>query len=115
MMIISIFSIFSVIFSTPPQAEINFLFIIILSFANAFNLNQFKILSFGKELTNYHTIPHFDVLKYIAVENFVIEREIACKKQFLLVSMFSTSQQGTITPDCGDFRGIAAKHGGFSI
>ena len=69
-------------FSTPRQAEINFLFTIILSFANAFNLDQFKIFSLGKGLTNYHTIPHFDVLKYIAVENIVIEREIVCNKHF---------------------------------
>ena len=39
-----------------------------------------------KKLTHYHTMPHFDALKiaYIAVENIVREREIACNKQFLL-------------------------------
>ena len=32
-------------------------------FANAFNLDQPKILSFGKELTHYHSKLHFDALK----------------------------------------------------
>ena len=41
----------------------------------------------GKELTHYHTMPHFDALEiYIAVENIVRKGEIACYKQFLLFS-----------------------------
>ena len=44
-----------------------------------------------KELTHYHTIPHFDTLGYIAVENIVSKGEIACYNQFLLfLTMFST-------------------------
>ena len=35
-------------------------------------------------LTHYHTMPHFDTLRYIAVENIVRKGEIACNKQFLL-------------------------------
>ena len=38
------------------------------------------------DLTHYHTMLHFDALKYIAVENNVRKGEIACKKQFLLFS-----------------------------
>ena len=76
----------------------------ILSSANALNLDQSKILSFGKELTtqsrvltaltHYHIMPHFDTLKiYIAVENIVRKGEIACNKQFLLFSRFLPSME----------------------
>ena len=37
-------------------------------------------------LDHYHTMPHFDAQRYIAVENIVRKREIACNKQFLLFS-----------------------------
>ena len=55
-----------------------------MSSANASSLDMSKILSFGKELTHYHTIPHFEALKNIAVENIVRKGEIARNKQFLL-------------------------------
>ena len=48
-----------------------------MSSAKAFNLVQSKILMFGKELTHYHIILHFDTLKIIAVENIVRKGEIA--------------------------------------
>ena len=55
--------------------------------AICFNLDQSKILSSGNGLTHYHTIAHFDTLKiYIVVENIVRKGEIACNKQFLLLS-----------------------------
>ena len=38
------------------------------------------------QLTHYHTMPHFDALKYIAMENIVRKGEIACNKQYLLFS-----------------------------
>ena len=43
-----------------------------MSSAICFSLDQSKFFSSGKELTHYHTMPHFDALKkYIAVENIV--------------------------------------------
>ena len=73
-------------FSTLPKRNLNFPFTFILLSANAFNLDQCKIFLFGKELTHYHTVLHFDALIYIAVENFVRKGEIAYNKQFLLFS-----------------------------
>ena len=46
--------------SHPGRA--NFSVTFIFSSAYAFNLNQTKILSSGKVLTLYHTMPHFDTL-----------------------------------------------------
>ena len=44
-----------------------------------------------KDLTHYHTMLHFDALRYIGVENIMRKREIICKKQFSsLLTMFST-------------------------
>ena len=43
---------FPTIFSTLPKPNFNFSFICILLSANAFNLDQSAILSFGKELSN---------------------------------------------------------------
>ena len=37
-------------------------------------------------LTHFHTMLHFDILRYIAAENIVRKGEIACHKQFLLFS-----------------------------
>ena len=34
-------------------------------------------------LTHYHTMPHFDAYRYVAVENIVRNGEIACKEEFL--------------------------------
>ena len=50
---------------------------------SAFNLDQSKTWSFGKELNHYHTMPHFEALKIykVAVENFSNSN-----KQFLLFS-----------------------------
>ena len=45
------------------KKNFSFLATLIWSSAHAFNLDQSKNLSFGKELTHYHTIPHFDALK----------------------------------------------------
>ena len=42
-----------VMFSTLPKTNFNFSLPFILSSANAFNLDQSKILSFGKELNNF--------------------------------------------------------------
>ena len=46
-----------------PKSNFSFLVAFTLSSANAFNLDRSKILLFGKELTHYHTIPHFDTPK----------------------------------------------------
>ena len=47
---------------------------------------QFSLHRYSRvaHLTHYHTMPHFDTLRYIAVENIVRKGEIACNKQFLL-------------------------------
>ena len=37
-------------------------------------------------LTHYHTMRHFDALRYKAVENIVRKGDIACNKQFRLFS-----------------------------
>ena len=44
--------------------------------------------TYVRRLTHYHTMPHFDALRYIPVENIVRKGEIACNKQFLLFSQF---------------------------
>ena len=51
MLVTSIFS-FSHMFSMHPKKEFCFQVTFILLSANAFNLDKFKILSFGKELNN---------------------------------------------------------------
>ena len=43
-------------FSTLPKTNFDFLIEFILSVANVFNLNQFKILLFGKDLINFFNI-----------------------------------------------------------
>ena len=53
----------------------------ILSYANALNLVESQILSLGKVLTHYNTIPHLDTM-----ENTVGKEEIAFNKRFLLFS-----------------------------
>ena len=49
---------FPLCFLPIPNSKVNFCFLVtfVLSSAHAFNLDQSKILSFGKELTIYHTI-----------------------------------------------------------
>ena len=49
------FSPFPTMFPTFPKTNFNFSFTFILSSANAFNLDQSKILSFGKGLSLYQT------------------------------------------------------------
>ena len=46
-------------FSTLSKRNFSFSVTFILSSANAFNLDQSEILSFGKELNLHHTIPTF--------------------------------------------------------
>ena len=45
-------------FSTLPNANLNFLFSFILLSANAFSLVTCKMLSFGKELMHYGSISY---------------------------------------------------------
>ena len=54
------FSPFFTMFSTISNEENIILFTWNLSSANAFNFVETKIMSFGKELTLYHTIPTFN-------------------------------------------------------
>ena len=62
--------------------------VFILSSANAFNLDQPEILSFGKELTRSR---HITTLKKEAFENIVGKGEIVGNQHFLLFpKMFST-------------------------
>ena len=73
-------------FWTLPKINFYVSVTFILSSANAFNLNLSKVLSLGKELTHYHTLLHFDALKICSCGNIVRKGEIACNKQFLLLS-----------------------------
>ena len=57
------FSSFTIVFSTLSGREIIILATFNLSSANAFNLVTSEILSIDKEVTHYHTLPHFDALK----------------------------------------------------
>ena len=45
-----------------------------------------KVLLYWNGLIPYHTMPHFDALQIIAVENIVRKGEIDCNKQFFLFS-----------------------------
>ena len=53
---------FPIMFSTLPKTKFNFSGTYILSSANALKLDQIKILSFGKELSCYNTVPSFNEL-----------------------------------------------------
>ena len=68
-------------FSTLPKSNFNFSLTPILLSANVFNLDWFKILSFGKELTPSHTMP----VGNKPFENTVGKGEIAHNEQFLLL------------------------------
>ena len=57
----------------------------ILSSANALNIKS-KILSFGKELTHYRTMPHFEALQIYSCGKHCEKGDIAYNKQFLLFS-----------------------------
>ena len=54
---------FLTMFSTLPTTKCNVLVTFILWSANTSNLDQSEILLYDKELTHYHTMLHFDVLK----------------------------------------------------
>ena len=56
---------------------------------------QEEEISFWYYLILYHTLPHFDALKIIAVKNIVKKGEIACNKQFLLFSQCFLPNNGT--------------------
>ena len=58
-------AIMALLFFIPPMAVVNILGVLNLSSSefNAYNLDMSIILSFGKELTHYHTTTHFDALK----------------------------------------------------
>ena len=73
-------------FSTLSKIEIFILATFDLLSANALSLDQAKILSFGKDLTHNHTIPHFDALKICSCGKHCEEGETACKQQTLLFS-----------------------------
>ena len=62
MLVTSIFSFFHHVF-TIPYTNFNFWATFILSLQNAFDLNNYKIFSLGKEFTLYHTIQTFNDLK----------------------------------------------------
>ena len=73
-------------FSTHPKTNFNFSTTFNLSFGNAFNLDQSKILSFGKELNKYHTILtsnlHHTILTFIDLRKkpfeTILEKRIKC-------------------------------------
>ena len=66
-------------FNVPPTFSV--------SSSTTLNLGESRICHFGKELTYYHTKPHF-VARYIVLENIARKGEIACNKQFLLFSQY---------------------------
>ena len=57
------FLLFPTMFSPLPKTIFIFSVMFTLSSANAFNLDQSKIFSFGKELTIYNIISAFNDLK----------------------------------------------------
>ena len=73
-------------FSTLSKTKILILGTLILSSANAFNLDQSKILSFGKELILSKARPCFKSLQCKSFDNTAGKSEIARYKQFLLCS-----------------------------
>ena len=54
--------------------------------ADAFNMDQSEILSCGKELTFYHTIPTFKDPKEESFGKHCRKRRICCKLEFSQVS-----------------------------
>ena len=71
-------------FSIQRKANLIFPVTCILSSANAFNLDQSKILSFGKELTQYNIILTFHDPGKETFENIVGKRANAGNQHFLL-------------------------------
>ena len=72
----------------------------ILSSANAFNLDQSRILLFGKELTPYsiNTQSHFNASTTDSFENIVGKEEIARDEQFLLFPQCFLLNQKIVSP-----------------
>ena len=58
----------------------------LLSSAASLNLGWSQNGVVWNGLSHCHIMPHFEALRYIAVENNVSKGEIACNKQFLLFS-----------------------------
>ena len=88
MLVTSIFS-FPTMFSADFKTGIIFMDRFILASANAFNLDI--ILSLDKELTPYHTIPHFDALKIYSCRK-PCEKRRNCLEQAIspFLTIFST-------------------------
>ena len=82
-MLMTSISPFPTMFSTLLKTSFDFLFEFTLPSANGFNMDQSKILSFGKDLTHYHTMLHFDALEIYNCRNIVSKGQIACNKQCL--------------------------------
>ena len=78
------FSPFPTMFSTLHKTNFKLSFTFILSSANAFNLDQSKILSFGNGLNQYHTIPTLMTLGEKPFEKIVGKGENAGSQHFLL-------------------------------
>ena len=79
MLITSIFSFTRYVFY-PSKNKFNFSVAFILSAENAFNLDQSKILSFGKELTFYQTTK-FGLNQ---TENIFRQQNKRCSEQWFL-------------------------------
>ena len=86
------FLLFPTMFSTLPKSNFNFWFTFILSSANAFNFDQSKILSFGKELTEMGQVTIYPLLlrySFWLINNRQLLKTL-WEKEKLLVTIFST-------------------------
>ena len=100
MLLTSIFSFSHNVFY-PFQKKFPFfchIYFVILLSANAFNLDQPKILSFGKELTLYSIDTHFDTSATDSFWNNTGKGEIAHNKQFLLFLQCLLLNQIVVSP-----------------
>ena len=83
-------------FSSLPKTNFDSLVTFILSTTNSFNIDQFKILLFGKELT-LHSIDTLTHERQTAFENIVGNGKIDCNEQFLLSPQCFLLNQITIS------------------
>ena len=86
MLVTSILSLSHVFYLS--QNKFQFLVFFILSSANAFNVDQTKILLFNKGLTLSQTSPGFYVSAIQVFRKHCGKGEIACNEQFLLFPYF---------------------------
>ena len=80
-------------FSILPKTYFNFSFTFILSSANALNLDQSKILLFGKDLVKSNSLPHNPDLTTLRKKRFENTVGKGKKKSFMIQSHLVCSMQ----------------------